>query len=329
MRFSTGATGVILNSSSTAAGVVWPVNSADRYVVGGAPIFAGRLQGTSAALHPYDQVYLTGRPAPTQVQSGGTLRVTQPAWVLPPLEDQEFVTPRGLEVREQVIASDASTGVILIELRFRNISADPLYQFADAGVPAGGITWQDAYVGFALDPDIGNAEDDWASYDADLDAVIVYDASFSEPGFSAAPTAPGLIGLRVVEAPVGTAAVLNTWERQRDWAAGTTTQATGFGMISGTTVFPPDFPGTEIGYLPAAPGDLRILAAAGPITLPPGDSARIVVAVALAAPSPGTFTPGTQVAPGDPADAGRPFYAIAAALRERLAAAEDLLTLLP
>jgi hypothetical protein len=329
LRFSTSVTGALLNSSSTNPGLVWPAAGNDRYNVGGAPVFAGRTEGLVAALNPYDQIYLAGRPGVQTTLAGGVLDLQQSLWITPPLEEQGLLAPRGIEVHERVVASDAVPGVILIELRFRNISAEPLYQILDREVPAAGVTWEDAYIGFSIDPDIGNATDDWVSYDPALDAVYAYDASFSEAGFGSRPSGPGLVGLRVLRAPVGSGVVLNAWEGLRDWTAGSTTQASGYGMLSGTASFQPDYPGSEVGYLPEAPGDMRISATAGPVQLAPGDEVAIVVAVALAAPVPGTFTSGTSLAPGDPADANRTLHAVAAALRERLTAAESLLPLLP
>ncbi|HSJ14293.1 MAG TPA: PEGA domain-containing protein [Longimicrobiales bacterium] len=329
LQFATSSIGALLTGSGSNPGVVWPPNGTDAYNAAGIPLFAARVGGAVVALGAYDHRYLAGRPAPAISASGGTLRVAQPTWIVPPIDDQGVAVPRGIEVRQYVIASDAVPGVVLIELWYHNISALPLYATVDGGPGSAGITWEDAYIGLGLDPDIGNADDDWVSYDPDLDAVFTYDAAFSEPAFGAAPAAPGLVGLRVLRVPAGAGIVLNAWERQRDWVAGTLGQTSGFGMVSGTSSFSPDHPGTQIGYLPPAPHDSRILAAAGPIRLAPGDSASIVLAYVVAAPQPGTFTSGEQVAPGEPADTSRPLYAIAELLRERLVAAEALLPLLP
>ena len=328
LRFLTSATGALFNGNAGTPGLTWPASSTDGYSVAGTPSFAGTHQGQPAALNPYDQFYLAGRPAPVRVQAGGNLELVQTTWVVPPLEEQGVNAPRGLEVRQYVVASDATPGVVVVELRYRNISTEPLYRILDAGIAAGGTTWQNAYIGLALDPDIGAAADDWVSYDPALDAVYAYDSNFTEGSFTNA-TAPGLLGLRVLRAPPGTDVVLNTWEALRDWSAATTSQATGYGMLSGTTVFAPDHPGTQVGYLPEAAGDLRIVASAGPLELAPGDSASIVLAIAVAAPQTGTFTPGVATAPGNPDDTGRPLHAVAALLRERLIAAEALLSLLP
>lgn len=330
LRFSTSATGALLSGGSTNDGVVAPATSGDRYSSSGMPVFGALVSGVPVATHVYDQDYATGRPALTRSQAGGVLRLEQRMWILPPPVHQATVTVRGIEVRERVIASDAHPGILLIELQYRNITDDELYQTADAGVPSAGIAYQSAYLGYALDPDIGDAGDDQSSYDPDLDAVYTYDAAFIEGNFSAS-TAPQLVGLRVLRAPPGTAVVLNTWEGGlgRDWGAGTQSQQNGYGVLSGAPVFSPDYPGTEIGWVPSTPHDTRIVATAGPLNLAPGDSATIVIAVALAPPGAGTYTSGQEVAPGDPTDTGRPLHALAATLRQRLAEAELLLPLLP
>jgi hypothetical protein len=55
----------------------------------------------------------------------------------------------------------------------------------------------------------------------------------------------------------------------------------------------------------------------GPITLAPGQSTSLVIAIVLAAPKPGSFTSGTNVAPQntDVASTARPIYEIAEGLR--------------
>src|SRR5690606_32022619 len=137
---------------------------------------------------------------------------------------------------------------------FRNITNQPLYRIVDPNVAASGITFSDAYVGLALDPDIGNADDDWLSYDESLPAVYAYDANFAEGGFGAQQGTPGLLGMRVLRAPAGAHAVLNGWANTGqfsfDWQAGDNTQFAGYGMLSGTGSYSPDHPGATVGHLP-------------------------------------------------------------------------------
>jgi hypothetical protein len=83
-----------------------------------------------------------------------------------------------------------------------------------------------------------------------------------------------------------------------------------------------------VGHLPVSAGDVRIVATVGPLQLAPGDSARVVLAVALALPTPGTYTSGTSLPPGNPDDTNRQMYRVAGQLRDRLTAAAALLPLL-
>jgi hypothetical protein len=235
------------------------------------------------------------------------------------------VTARGIEIDEEVITSEAVSDVVVVRLTFRNVTATPAYRAVDPGPPTG-ITFQDAFMGLALDPDIGEAEDDWLSYDPDLDMAFVYDARLAESGFrGGAATAPGLVGLRALRAPAGTTVMLNGWTNSGDWSALEGTEAVGFGMLSGRAVFAPAHDHPRIGHLPQAAGDMRISVTAGPLTLAPGEQAEIVVAVAFASPAPGTFQSGTPVLPADPVDVNRALYRVAVQLRERMIAAAGLL----
>jgi hypothetical protein len=296
-----------------------------------APLFAGRWEGEPVATGLYDIANLVGRPAPAITTANNMFRLTQSAWVLPPRTATGLVVARGLQVRERVLTTTGLEAVFLVELTFRNISDEPLYELVDPAIAAlPGITWEDAFVGLGIDPDIGQSADDWLSYDPATSTVYAYDAAFSEPGFTTGQAAPALVGLRVLRAPEGTGVVLNGWIRETggDWNAGTTSQIAGFGMLSGTAAYSPDHPGAVVGHLPGNSGDVRMLAAVGPLRLAPGDSATVVLALALAPPVAGTFTSGSAVAPGNPDDPERPIHGVAAGLRERLSAAETLLDLL-
>jgi hypothetical protein len=76
--------------------------------------------------------------------------------------------------------------------------------------------------------------------------------------------------------------------------------------------------------MPQDAADLRMMVTAGPVTLAPGDSAAVTVAVVLAQPAPGTFTSGTVLDPGNPTDDTRALVATAAPLRARAQAAAAL-----
>ncbi|HEY8509709.1 MAG TPA: hypothetical protein VIL32_15200, partial [Steroidobacteraceae bacterium] len=102
-----------------------------------------------------------------------------------------------------------------------------------------------------------------------------------------------------------------------DWAAGTLSERGGYSMLSGLRALQPDHPGQFIGHVPSAAGDYRMLVGAGPVTLEPGDSTAIMVAVIIAPPVEGEFTSGEAVPPGTPDATDRQILRIAGTLLER------------
>ena len=327
IRFALNPLGSIFLHNGSGGGAFWPAATSNSYMSGGIPVFAALANGRAVSLGAYDHGYLAGRPAPVSTAETGSATLRQPAWVLPPTIEHLLLaaTVRGIEIREEITTADNVSGVVLVRLTFRNISDTPEYFAVDPAF-RDGITYTDAYIGLALDPDIGAADDDWLSYDAELDMAFAYDARFAETRFTGgSATSPGLVGVRALRAPAGTTVILNGWVNQADWIAGTTTEAAGFGMLSGRSVFEPAHEHPRLGHLPPEPGDMRLSVTAGPLTLAPGAEAEIVLAVAFAPPAPGTFESGTLVSPGDPVDASRVLYRIAAPLRERMVAAQSLL----
>lgn len=332
VRFASNALGMFFLQAGAGQGLYWPGVSENSYVSIGTPVFGGKTEGNAVSTGIYDTDFFAGRPAPTTLTTGGLFTLSQTTWILPPPQAQQFAVARGLEVRERLITSTSLDAVFLIELAFRNISNTSLYGIVDpAMAQLGGATYDSVFIGLALDPDIGSndseSDDDMVSYDAALATVYAYDASFLVPPFTVNQNGPALVGVRVLEQPPGTGVALNAWTRQTasDWQGGTTTQAAGYGMLSGKQSYNPDHPGTTIGHLPISQGDVRIVATVGPVRLAPGDSARVVLAVALGLPAPGTFTSGTSIPPGNPDDDSRQIHRVAALLRERLIAAETLL----
>lgn len=329
VRFASNPVGALFQEDATGGrGLIWPV-AGNGYVSGAIPVFAGLMLNDTVALGAYDTQYLAGRPAPEVTQSADSVAIRQTTWVLPPSALLQFVTARGIEVRQHIVATQRVQDALVLRLVFRNISADPLYQQVDNVMPDAGAIITNAYIGFLLDPDIGFPSDDIISYDPDLDMVFAYDADFFEENFAGGyHLKPGMVGLRVLEAPAGTNVVLNGWASQKsysnDWKAGTPSEPIGWLLLSGTAAFTPDHNGSKIGHLPPQSGDMRVTVSAGPLTLAPGDSASITVAVLLAEPVEGTFESGEVQDPGSPLDTGRPLYDIAALLRERAAAAEAL-----
>lgn len=335
VRFAANALGAFFLQAGQGQGLYWPASTENSYVSTATPVFAAQWQGQAVSTGIYDTQFFAGRPAPFSLNSGGRFTLTQTTWIVPPALAMQYAVVRGLEIRERLLTSNSVDAGFLIELTFRNITNAALYGVLDPAVAQlGGITFDEAYIGLAMDPDIGSAEgesdDDWVSYDVDPATVYAYDAAFLVPGFTTNQNAPGLVGLRVVQRPAGTGVVLNAWIRQTasDWQGGTSSQVAGYGMLSGSQSYTPDYPGTTIGHLPATAGDVRTVATVGPLRLAPGDSARVVLAVAIAPPAPGTFSSGTSLPPGDPGDTSRQMYRVSALLRQRLTETEGLLPLL-
>lgn len=339
-RFAAGAMGTLFLVDGGSGGLYWPGTTSNSYVAGAAAVIAGVVASTgdTVALGPYNRDYLAGRPVQTERSDGGAFRLRQPAWVLPPRTLRELSTMRGIEIEQEIIASDAVDDVVLLRLVFRNVTGRTSYRNMDSGVPAGGLTYESAYIGFAVDADVGLSDvesaDDLASYVPDEQLAFIYDGDFHSPDFDGGWTQrPGLIGVRVVDSPDDTEVVLNAWPREGpdgagvDWRAGQPGESSGLGWMSGRQAGFDSHPDPRVGYVPSERSDYRILAAAGPLRLAPGDSAAVTVAVALAAPADGTFSSGTTLSPGDPSDDGRSLLETAAPLIERARAADGLLTL--
>lgn len=348
VRFAATPTGRLFYEDGFGGGLYWPSTTANSYLSTGGPIFAGvwDLTSSAVAMSPYayeDDAfniydYLAGRPVPRIEQTGEQFSLQQSTWVLPPGTLVMPATVRGLEITQQVIGRADLDGVLVVRLTFRNITNDPMYGRMDP-MPEGGVTYTDAYIGFVLDPDIGEgeeegAEDDHVSYDPNLGLVFAYDSNFREAGFSAGwADRPGLVGVRLLEAPQGTNQLLTAWPALADWYSGAIVrvpESAGWWWLAGQQQQQfgssyPDHPDGRIGYAPAGKADYRIAVSAGPLTLAPGDSARLTVAVVIAEPQPGTFTPGQAMPPGDPLDTSRPIYRVAEALRQRAIAAAELL----
>jgi hypothetical protein len=332
MRFAWSPLGSLFLRQGQGHGLLWPQNSSNSYISGAMPVVAARLPGGVVSLGIYDHIYLAGRPAPVVSTSAAVFRLAQETWVWPPTSTlRRSLTARGLSVRQEVLAASAAEGVILVKLTFRNITADPEYQVVEVFLGPNGATFEETYIGLAVDPDIGVAEDDWLSYDPELAMVYAYDARFQEQSFTGEGTsAPALVGLRAVRVPAGAGVVLNGWTQSgqtADWRAGTASEVRGYDMLSGENPTPPVHPDRRIGHLPPGEGDVRISVTAGPLRLAPGDSAQIVLALVVAPPQAGTYQSGQLVHPGEPTDTTRQLHRVAERLRARARQAESLLDL--
>lgn len=336
IRFRTMPNGALV-FAGFADEMFWPAATSNGYAATGAALFAAvDSNGDTVALGPYDSGILYGRPAREIVES--PFRLRQSAWVLPPSTVTGVASARGMRVDQEVIGGPEAPDGLLLRLTFTNVTDRTSYVLADPAA-AGGITFNDAYVGFALDGDVGVSEDDLVGYDADPARLTayVYDSDFSESSFSADWRArPGLVGLRVAEAPAGAAVRMNAWPRALDWKASALRllepsgplfeeEATGYPWVSASGARD-TIPNAAIGVQPTAPADYRIVVSAGPVALAPGQSATVSILLALAEPSPGTFTSGVVTPPGDPTDETRPLFSVAQALRDSFLQAEALLS---
>jgi hypothetical protein len=333
IRFSRAPAGPLFYRDGTGEGAFWPGTTTNSYSSVGVPMFSALLDGeVPIALGIYDLEYLAGRPFPSTASTTNTFSLQQSFWLIPPAAVLGLPTVRGLEVSQQVMGAAGIEDAVVLRLVFRNITNRPAYQATDPFAPAGGFRFQDAFVGFAIDPDIGVANDDLFTYDPELNAVIAYDAAFREEAFQGTSNnAPGLLGLRLLEAPASARRVLNGWPSvvsgglPGDWSAGTPTESNGHTILSGANAYAPDHTSNTIGHLPGLnANDQRIAVSAGPITLAAGDSVVIRVALAFADPVAGTFTSGSIVDSGDPQVNTRPIIRIAESLRTKLQAAENI-----
>lgn len=329
IRFAAHPAGPLLYRDGRSAGLTWPATSSDRYASVATPAFAALVDGQPVALGIYSHDYLAGRPAPLARSEAGVFTLEQSAWILPARTG--IRTARGIEMRTQIVAVPELPDALGVRLVFANITDRETYRVADPGAPAGGITYENAFVGLMLDADVGGSGDDLVSYAPELNLAFAYDADLREAAFAAAARdRPGMIGLRVLEAPPGAGVVLNAWPSAQDWFSGYVsdgvTESSGHGWMAGT--LPSDasnHPLAQIGNVSATPQDYRLSAAVGPLRLAPGDSAAVVLALAIAAPAAGSYAPGTVLPPGDPADPERPLARVAAPLLALARAADALL----
>lgn len=335
IQFAVSADGPLLLVDGNGEGALWPASTGNSYVSTATPVITAiqRSTGDTLALGPYDHLYLGGRPAP-RLEAGADFLLSQEAWILPLADVRTLSTIRGIQIEERVASAPVAEDALVLELTFRNITDQLAYRTVDP-LAEGGITFDDVFVGLALDGDVGTSTDDMVSYDPDLDMAILYDGDFRESGFANGwADRPGLVGLRVLEAPAGTEVRLNAWPRDLDWqadglralvSAPAQPERTGWGWLSATQTVLPNHAHPRIGYTPGAASDYRVSVAAGPLTLAPGEASTITVAIVLAEPAPGTFTPGVALPPGDPTDTTRPLHAVAAGLRAQAQAAEGVL----
>ncbi len=325
LHFATNPAAMMLFRGGQGNGLMYP-GATDSYASAAGPVFSARPgsfgQYVALGLYQYggltgDPPLWAGRPAPPDSSAGGALILHATTWYAPQGNLRAAYVPRGIQVDQRVVGASSVTGALLIRVVFRNVSATPGYRVIDPDMPPTGLTYNDAYVGYGLDADIGPGTSDLFTFLPAIATSVMYNAPLDVPGFSGPPC---LVGLRLLQPPAGAANVaLSAWSSAVDWHVAD--QAVGHAAVTagGRT-------GNPV-YLPprSDPGDYRISVAAGPVSFAPGDTAAFVVAIVVAPPAAGTFTPGTLLLPGDPADPNGAFARVAAPLADRARAAEALL----
>jgi hypothetical protein len=328
LHFATNPATMPFFTSGRAEGLRYPGVGGDAYASVGGVVLAGTPTGTSnaVALGLYQWNAATGntplwagRPAPPDSASGGDLVLHASTWLVPPVALLDAWIPRGLQIDQRIVGGSEVEGTLVIRVVIRNISTTEAYRAIDPAIRLEGMTYNNTYVGYALDADIGADTnlDDLYTFVPSLAMAVMYDAPMREPTFAGPPA---LVGLRLLERPEGTTNVaLSAWPAVYDWFVNDQNigwQALTVNGQAGNPVF---------AGATNAPGDYRMSVTAGPLTLAPGDTTAFSVAVLVVPPAPGTYTPGTVLLPGDPNDDTRPFLAMAAPLMQRARAAEALL----
>ena len=312
--------GVFFSSESA---LEWPAsNNGTSYGAGGRLLLAGVFDssagdqaGDTIAVQVFDVAW-TGRRPPVQESDGRRQMMELEYW-----GSARYVTEslQGLSVKETLVAVDSAgvEDVLFIDFEIENVSGDERYRRIYTWIPEGGYTYESLYVGFGFDADVGSPEDDLGTFDPSLNLSFMYDASFSDEALGDYADRPALAGLVTVQPPSGTERTLTLWRRSEDWDDGDR-HGLAWRILAGR-LNPgdpiQDHPSPEIGYQGTAPSDYRLTEAHGPLRLAPGERITLTVAIIMAEPVPGTFTPGVVVPPGDPTQSNRPILTVADSLR--------------
>ncbi len=308
----------------------WPDASGGEYGAGGRLLLAGMIEGgaqdgDTIAVQVYDLAWV-GR-SPTRQSTVGRRKVMElEYWGSGRYNGESLV---GLEVNQTILAVDSADiqDVLFIHYEVKNVSDDERYRRLYPWVPEGGYTYRSLYVGFGLDADIGSSEDDLGTYDLDLDLAFMYDAFFQDPELGELAERPALVGLVNVEAPAGaTERRYTMWRRRDDWDDNDRHDF-GWRILAGRlSAGDPiqDHPAEEVGYQGTQPDDYRITRTYGPLRLTPGETLSLTVALVLAEPVAGSYTPGTLVPPGDPTSSSRQILDVAGDLRALAALVPEL-----
>ena len=280
--FNTAVVGYPSNPTANPSGW-WPAGTNDSYIFEG-DIWIGAKKGGEIAVSEAD-----GR----QSEIWPTDDVPEV------ISDKPGVTTKGTPTSQSIFFKcsdtnpDANKGTILgLELEVNGFqwSYAPLYDFfiLEYNVKnVGSDTLEDVFMAFRYDVDISSSETGTASYSADdfvaLDQTpdalnpVDHPNRYLSYGFSNA-SAPGYIGLRVLDAYIGdnlegTAAKIPfTAHKRITISTDPSTDAEIYALIS--------TPGVE--PLPANYDDQRFVQSYGPVeSLAPGDSFNVIIAVAI------------------------------------------------
>ena len=235
----------------------------------------------------------------------------------------------GLAVRSTYHIPPTLQDAFLVRFDIRNISADRDFRRVNPEEPATGHTLTDVYLTPVIDPDIGDVEpgaegiDDNATVFPADSLLVAYDQAFQVNNFTAGwNVRPALVGLRLISGPANTTAraVLFSRGTAPDYL-GELQERTSYRLLAAGRAGPrTGCSGTQPEVFlctPETPHNPVMGWSVGPISLAPGESTSLVIAIVLAAPKPGSFTSGTNVAPqnADVTSTARPIYEIAEGLR--------------
>ena len=280
--FNTAVVGYPSNPTANPSGW-WPAGTNDSYIFEG-DIWIGAKKGGEIAVSEAD-----GR----QSEIWPTDDVPEV------VSDKPGVTTKGTPTNQSIFFKcsdtnpDANKGTILgLELEVNGFqwSYAPLYDFfiLEYNVKnVGDDTLEDVFMAFRYDVDISSSETGTASYSADdfvaLDQTpdalnpVDHPNRYLSYGFSNA-SAPGYIGLRVLDAYIGdnpedaAAKIPFTAHKRITISTDPTTDAEMYALIS--------TPGVE--PLPANYDDQRFIQSYGPVeSLAPGDAFNVIIAVAI------------------------------------------------
>ena len=280
--FNTAVVGYPSNPTANPSGW-WPAGTNDSYIFEG-DIWIGAKKGGEIAVSEAD-----GR----QSEIWPTDDVPEVISNKPGVTSKGTPTSQSIFFKCSDTNPDANKGTILgLELEVNGFqwSYAPLYDFfiLEYNVKnVGDDTLEDVFMAFRYDVDISSSETGTASYSADdfvaLDQTpdalnpVDHPNRYLSYGFSNA-SAPGYIGLRVLDAYIGdnpedaTAKIPFTAHKRITISTDPTTDAEMYALIS--------TPGVE--PLPANYDDQRFIQSYGPVeSLAPGDSFNVIIAVAI------------------------------------------------